>query len=117
LRHLHAVARTLERGAEKPAHRLLVLDDERQRGMQGFVHAVSGAGAGGACADSTSSGGTAGGSASRGSGMRNDVPPPGRFAARMSPPCAATMARQIARPKPTPGAPPVLSSPEPAAPR
>src|SRR5271163_4664933 len=38
-------------------------------------------------------------------GNRNTkrAPPPGRVSARISPPCASTIARQIASPRPTPG--------------
>ena len=32
-----------------------------------------------------------------------EAPPPGACAARIAPPCASMMARQIARPRPTPG--------------
>ena len=43
------------------------------------------------------------GGSPRGSSMVKRAPPPGRVSPVMRPPCASTIARQIARPRPTPG--------------
>ena len=51
------------------------------------------------------SGGTDGGCAGCGRVSRNTEPPPGRFSATRLPPCACAIPRQIARPRPAPGAP------------
>ena len=83
-----AVAFGAERRAQEAPDLRLVLDD--QDAWRAARHRRRGASAG-----------TAGG-ASSGSVKRNAVPPPGTRSAQILPPCSRTIARQIARPSPTP---------------
>src|SRR5207249_10118493 len=76
----HAVAFGGERGAQEPADLRLVLDDQH----------------GGHFSSSTF------GASSSVRVKRKAAPPSARVSAQMRPPCRLTMARQIARPSPTP---------------